>query len=113
MARNGGGGGNRRSKAEGGSSMSGPMDLLKEVIGESPAIEAVRSQIRRLLRRGAGTRHFPPILIQGETGTGKGLVARLIHRLGPRAGGPFVDTSTARRFPTTCSRPTSSASSAG
>ena len=73
--------------------MTGPMDLLKEVIGESPAIEAVRSQVRRLLRRGTGTRHFPPILIQGETGTGKGLVARLIHRLGPRAGGPFVDVN--------------------
>ncbi len=73
--------------------MGGPMDLLQELIGESAAIEAVRSQVRRLVRRAVGARHFPPILIQGETGTGKTIVARLIHRLGARASGPFVDVN--------------------
>ena len=73
----------------------GSMDVLTDLIGESPAIEAVRRQIRRLLERRQGARHFPPILIQGETGTGKGLIAQLIHRLGPRADGPFVDVNCA------------------
>ncbi len=75
--------------------MAGPMDLLRELIGESPGLEAVRKQIRRLLERSPGARHFPPILIHGETGTGKGLIARLLHRLGPRADGPFVDVNCA------------------
>jgi len=68
---------------------------LKELIGESPGIEAVREKIRRLLDRKLGSRHLPPILLDGETGTGKGLVAWLIHRVGPRADGPFVPVNCA------------------
>ena len=71
------------------------MDPLAELIGESAAIDAVRDQIRRLLAPRAAGRRLPSILISGETGTGKGLVARIIHRAGPRSGGPFVDVNCA------------------
>ncbi|MGH7412226.1 MAG: sigma 54-interacting transcriptional regulator [Candidatus Methylomirabilis sp.] len=70
-------------------------DPLAELIGESPGIEAVREKIARLLNRQPDSRRFPPIHIYGETGTGKGLLARTLHRAGPRASGPFVDLNCA------------------
>jgi transcriptional regulator with AAA-type ATPase domain/tetratricopeptide (TPR) repeat protein len=66
------------------------MSPLSELVGESPKILALRRQARALLARHQGARRLPPILIQGETGTGKGLLARLMHRAGPRASAPFV-----------------------
>jgi two-component system response regulator AtoC len=66
------------------------MDEWAELLGEHPAINVVREKLRQLLDRQQVGRRLPAILIQGETGTGKGLVARLVHRLGPRRGGPFV-----------------------
>ncbi|HKX04992.1 MAG TPA: sigma-54 dependent transcriptional regulator, partial [Methylomirabilota bacterium] len=68
---------------------------LEELVGQSPAIKAVRSDLRRFLGLSRDRGRLPAILILGETGTGKGLVARLLHRLGPRAGGPFVDLNCA------------------
>jgi transcriptional regulator with AAA-type ATPase domain/tetratricopeptide (TPR) repeat protein len=69
------------------------MDPLGELLGQSPGMVAVREELGRLVAR--GTRRLPPILIQGETGTGKGLLARALHRQSPRADGPFVDINCA------------------
>jgi Nif-specific regulatory protein len=69
--------------------------LLEAFQGRSPRIEAIRRQVTRLLARQEGTRRPPPILILGETGTGKGLLARSIHGAGPRRAGPFVEINCA------------------
>ena len=71
------------------------MSAVDELLGESPSMVAVRERLRRLLRHQEDGRRLPPVLIQGETGTGKGLVARLFHRSGPRTGCPFVDVNCA------------------
>jgi transcriptional regulator with PAS, ATPase and Fis domain len=39
--------------------------------------------------------HVPTLLLQGGTGTGKGLVARAIHDSEPRAAGPFIEVNCA------------------
>ena len=54
------------------------------IIAEAPAFRTVLAEARRAARSGA------PLTIQGETGTGKELVARAVHALGPRAKRPFV-----------------------
>ena len=74
------------------SSDGGParlIDPLAELMGESTAMVALRAQVRRLVQMQSSARRLPAILLVGETGTGKGLLARAIHRAGPRATGPF------------------------
>ncbi|WP_237051654.1 sigma 54-interacting transcriptional regulator [Lysobacter antibioticus] len=61
-----------------------PTGPSMSMIGESEPMQA----IRRLLRRYAGCN--APILIEGETGTGKELAAREVHYASPRSLGPFV-----------------------
>jgi DNA-binding NtrC family response regulator/predicted ATPase/class 3 adenylate cyclase len=73
--------------------ISHPTDRL---VGHSPPIRALRSQIRRLVAFDTlGNPSIPTLLLQGETGTGKGLVARIIHDSGPRAPGPFIEVNCA------------------
>lgn len=54
------------------------------LLGQSPPMTALRKQIQKLARSQA------PVYISGESGSGKELVARLIHEQGPRAERPFV-----------------------
>src|SRR5262245_56300823 len=69
---------------------------LNGLLGRNPRIAALREQMLRVLGRPAeAARRSPPVLILGETGTGKGLVAATLHRAGVRARGPFVDVNCA------------------
>jgi len=54
------------------------------MLGRSPAVQKLRDEIARVAPSPA------TVLITGETGTGKELVARALHALSPRAKGPFV-----------------------
>ncbi len=62
-------------------------------VGTSPAIRALAEQARRLAAADS------PVLLEGETGTGKGLLAAWLHAHGPRAGEAFVDLNCAGLSP--------------
>src|SRR3984893_13066915 len=69
----------------GGNSNNEPLDSpLPGVVGESSAMRAVYQLTRQVAAARAS------VLIVGETGTGKELIARNIHRLSTRADGPYV-----------------------
>jgi len=55
-----------------------------QLLGDSPAMEHVRLMIDRLSKSQA------PVFINGESGSGKELAARMIHLKGPRAEQPFI-----------------------
>jgi len=54
------------------------------IVGKSPALEVVLEQVERVARTDS------TVLIQGETGTGKELIAQAIHNVSPRYGRPYV-----------------------
>ena len=58
------------------------------IIGSSAPMQELFRVVERLAPADTTT-----VLIEGETGTGKGVVARLIHRLSPRAAQPFVNVT--------------------
>jgi DNA-binding NtrC family response regulator len=63
---------------------SNPPLPLPEILGESAVMQRLLQQLRRL------GPHFRTVLLRGETGTGKELVARTLHSYSSHAAGPFV-----------------------
>lgn len=61
-------------------------DLDSVLIGSSIPVTALKNLIRKI-----APRDKLMVLIRGETGTGKGLVAKMLHQLSPRADKPFIE----------------------
>jgi formate hydrogenlyase transcriptional activator len=57
---------------------------FEQLVGNSPALESVLEQVERVAPTGS------TVLIQGETGTGKELIARAVHNISSRCGRSFV-----------------------
>src|SRR6185369_5042144 len=55
-----------------------------DLVGGSPAMRELRQQVEQVAATDV------TVLIEGEPGTGKSLIAQILHRLGRRAGRPFV-----------------------
>ncbi len=69
---------------------------LEQLIGESPEIVELKGRIRRAVQMQPNDGGAPPsILITGETGCGKELVARACHFESPRRDGPFIELNCA------------------
>ena len=64
--------------------MVGQAEDASAILGEDPAMRSLLHMVERVAPSNA------PVLISGETGTGKGLIARAIHRASPRADHPFL-----------------------
>ena len=62
----------------------GRREIVDEIVGEEGSLREVMAQVERVAPTDV------PVLILGETGTGKEVVARAIHARSPRSGGPIV-----------------------
>jgi two-component system nitrogen regulation response regulator NtrX len=65
------------------------IDAPFEIVGKTPVMRALMEKIEKVATTPAR------VLITGENGTGKELVARALHRMSPRAGKPFVEVNCA------------------
>ena len=79
----------QRGLAEENARLRGEVESRHEIVGKSFAIRQVLERVERVAPTDAR------VLITGENGTGKELVARAIHRLSPRAEEPFVEVNCA------------------
>ena len=72
--------------------------MIITLLTQFGSAEGLGSLARQIERLAAGDRST--VLLQGENGTGKGWVARVIHNLSPRSGGPFVEVNCGGSSPT-------------
>ncbi len=70
---------------------------LSALLGESPPMVALKHRIRQMLAAEAtlSEHDSPAVLVTGETGTGKELIARALHFEGKRRRGPFIELNCA------------------
>ena len=59
---------------------------FEQIIGDSPALESVLEQVERVASTGS------TVLVRGETGTGKELIARAIHNISSRSRTPILSS---------------------
>jgi DNA-binding NtrC family response regulator len=78
------GGGSEHGEHGGGDDRARGRHTLENLVGEAPAFVTVKRLLPLMARSDA------PVLITGETGTGKELCARALHYLSARAGAPFL-----------------------
>jgi DNA-binding NtrC family response regulator len=71
-----------------------PVPDVQGLVAASPVMQDIARAIDRLARSNVS------VLVQGETGTGKELIARAIHEAGPRASGPFIVVDAGALAPT-------------
>ena len=69
--------------------------MFEEIVGTSRPLKAVLSRIAKVAPTDS------TVLITGETGTGKELIARAVHKRSRRSGGPFISVNCACRLPPT------------